>query len=344
MSAEQYLDALAAVSGPWPAAAAVQLTAPTAEAPGNPGRLAGHWIWKDKNAARATDGGMIFLRKTFELDTLPDRAAMVATCDNQFTLFVNGKQVASSDEWQKPRGVDVRPHLIKGLNAIAAEAINWPDPETKSGLQFSSPNGAGFFFSLELQFASKAAERSAPSLQTVGSDASWLWSQKKLSGWEQTDFKTEGWQHAFEVADANGQPWNLAKGLQTALQQPTASRAAVRVALTNADPLQTALGRTNREQVITDRPQAATTLQALELTNGATLASQIERGAKRWLAEPTASGPQLIDGIYLKALGRQPTAGERTAATELLGSPVTREGVEDLLWVLFMLPEFQLIY
>jgi hypothetical protein len=74
------------------------------------------------------------------------------------------------------------------------------------------------------------------------------------------------------------------------------------------------------------------------------LASQIERGAKRWLAEPTASGPQLIDGIYLKALGRQPTAGERTAATELLGSPVTREGVEDLLWVLFMLPEFQLIY
>jgi len=26
----------------------------------------------------------------------------LATCDNKFTLFVNGKQVASGDEWASP--------------------------------------------------------------------------------------------------------------------------------------------------------------------------------------------------------------------------------------------------
>ena len=30
-------------------------------------------------------------------------------------------------------------------------------------------------------------------------------------------------------------------------------------------------------------------------------------------------------------------------ATELLGSPPTQQGVEDLLWVVMMLPEFQII-
>src|SRR5262249_3120821 len=46
-----------------------------------------------------------------------------------------------------------------------------------------------------------------------------------------------------------------------------APKAAARAALVNADPLLIALGRSNREQVVTERPKTATTLQALELTN-----------------------------------------------------------------------------
>jgi hypothetical protein len=110
-----------------------------------------------------------------------------------------------------------------------------------------------------------------------------------------------------------------------------------------------ALGRPNREQVVTTRSGAATTLQALELANGATLAKAMEEGAARLLADkPTAA--VLIDRVYRRGLGRAPTAAEVKACRELLGADaatgrqVRVEGVQDLLWAVTMLPEFQLIY
>ena len=117
-----------------------------------------------------------------------------------------------------------------------------------------------------------------------------------------------------------------------------------RAALALADPLQRALGRPNRDQVVTVRPTAATTLEALELTNGRTVAAILEQGAERWTQDPKQTALALIDALYERALGRLPTPAERQTALELIGSPVRKEGVEDLLWVLVMLPEFQLIY
>jgi hypothetical protein len=43
------------------------------------------------------------------------------------------------------------------------------------------------------------------------------------------------------------------------------------------------------------------------------------------------------------ALGRPPLDPEMVAARDLVGSPATVEGVQYLLWVVVMLPEFQLI-
>lgn len=117
----------------------------------------------------------------------------------------------------------------------------------------------------------------------------------------------------------------------------------LRAALVPADPLMTALGRPNREQVVTVRTAAPTTLQSLELVNGATLAKALRKGAERIAAAP-ARRDRLIGTLFARALGRAPTAGERRASAELLGARVTVEGVEDLLWSLVMLPEFQLVY
>jgi hypothetical protein len=117
-----------------------------------------------------------------------------------------------------------------------------------------------------------------------------------------------------------------------------------RAALVLNDPLAAALGRPNREQVVTSRPSAATTLQALELTNGQTLAAWFERGAERLLAGVPQDGAHLADILHERALGRPASPAERTLAEELVGSPARREGVEDLLWAVAMLPEFQLIY
>jgi hypothetical protein len=110
-----------------------------------------------------------------------------------------------------------------------------------------------------------------------------------------------------------------------------------------ADPLMLALGRPNREQVITTRQAAATTLQALELTNGDTLDALLKEGANRMASGSVSSG-NIIESVFMKALGRKPSQAEEKLASELIGSPVRKENVEDFLWSVAMLPEFQLIY
>ena len=117
----------------------------------------------------------------------------------------------------------------------------------------------------------------------------------------------------------------------------------VRASLVAADPLAVALGRPNREQVITSRAMAATTLQALELTNGGTLAKIMHQGAAQLTASDAAPG-ELVDRLYRMALGRSPQLSEKSVATDLIGQPARQDGVEDLLWAMVMLPEFQLIY
>ena len=94
---------------------------------------------------------------------------------------------------------------------------------------------------------------------------------------------------------------------------------------------------------MTMRSSAATTLQALELTNGDTLAKVLENAAAR-LAARKSQPNELIGDLYRKALARTPSPRELALAQELVGNPVNSEGVADLVWSLAMLPEFQLIY
>ena len=123
-----------------------------------------------------------------------------------------------------------------------------------------------------------------------------------------------------------------------------AERQFVRASLVKADELMRSLGRPNREQVVTTRPDQLTTLQALDLSNGQILAGTLDRGAAYLLkARPGATVEQIIEEVYLRALCRRPTAEEMATARELVGTPMTVDGVADLLWAVFMLPEFQLI-
>jgi hypothetical protein len=117
-----------------------------------------------------------------------------------------------------------------------------------------------------------------------------------------------------------------------------------RAVMTLADPLTVAMGRPNREQVVTARPTAATTLQALELTNGPTLTALLQGGASRLVeGETTTNGKALIESLYMKAVGRTPTPQELELAQSVVGEQPKKEGVEDFLWAMVMLPEFQLI-
>jgi hypothetical protein len=138
-------------------------------------------------------------------------------------------------------------------------------------------------------------------------------------------------------------PWRVAKSYITT-KLAASYPGKVRASLVGADALMTALGRPNREQVVTTRPAVATTLQALEMTNGETLAELFKRGAETLLAAGPGAGSELVSNLYEKALGRKPTNRELQLARELVGQPAKSDGLQDLMWAVTMLPEFQLIY
>ncbi len=117
-----------------------------------------------------------------------------------------------------------------------------------------------------------------------------------------------------------------------------------RASLVACDPLMRSLGRPNREQVVTDRPSMLTTLEALDLSNSELLATTLNRGATNILKQFAGQdGAALTTWLYEAALSRHPTASERKIATDILGVAPTQQGVEDLLWVVIMLPEYQII-
>jgi hypothetical protein len=117
----------------------------------------------------------------------------------------------------------------------------------------------------------------------------------------------------------------------------------VRASLVKSDGLMRALGRPNRDQIVTSRPNELTTLEAIDLANGQTLSDAIQQGAKQRLAEYGDSAEVLMTWLCSYALSREPTADELQLAKEFLGTNPTQQAVEDLLWSVLMLPEFQLV-
>ena len=116
----------------------------------------------------------------------------------------------------------------------------------------------------------------------------------------------------------------------------------LRAVLVDADALLVGLGRPNREQIVTRRDSFSTPLEALELTNGEVLDGLLKPGAEA-LIQPQPKTPRLVVELFRSSLSRDPRAAERQVAVAMVGSPPTAEGVQDLLWTIVMLPEFQLI-
>jgi hypothetical protein len=104
-----------------------------------------------------------------------------------------------------------------------------------------------------------------------------------------------------------------------------------------------ALGRPNRDQVVTNRPVDLTTLEAIQLANEQGLSDEFTAGGRQILETRGPSADTILEWLFEAALSRSPTAAEAAAAREMLGATPTPETVADCLWTIAMLPEFQLI-
>ncbi|MEA4808931.1 alpha-L-rhamnosidase-related protein [Macellibacteroides fermentans] len=181
----------------------------------NPSLLQGRWKarWISVPDEAANTYGVYHFRKSFSLDTLPERFLVHVTADNRYKLFLNGTMVslgpARGDVYNwSYETVDLSPWLQKGTNVLAAEVWNFAEQKPLAQVSF---NQTGF-----LMQGNSATE------EVVNTDASWLCTINKAYapwwkpvhgyyavgaceqldaalypwGWEQPRYDDAGWKKA----------------------------------------------------------------------------------------------------------------------------------------------------
>ncbi len=117
----------------------------------------------------------------------------------------------------------------------------------------------------------------------------------------------------------------------------------VRASLLKSDLLMRTLGRPNREQIVTTRPDDLTTLEAMDLNNGSILDERLSEGAGALLKRNFASPRELAIYVWRSALSRDPSPAELQLILSLLGTKPDVAATQDFLWSVLMMPEFQII-
>ncbi len=279
------------------------------------------WIWSDQNPAPA--GQKITLRKRITLSEPPDQALAVVSADNQFELFVNGHKAGKGTNWEEPVSI-----ALNGLLKAGENEILWV--VTNDGIK---PNTAAGIFHAWLKQGSQSAE--------IVSDNTWEWTSALPTN--QGNFKPEptDWKPAVVL---DSKIWASASEKIPA-QLAAASRPGpmVRAALLKSDLLMRTLGRPNREQIVTTRPNDLATLEAMDLNNGAIFDKRLAEGAKSLLEANLGSPAEFATHVWMAALSRPPTPQELELSVSLLGEKPDTATVQDFLWGVFMLPEFQIV-
>jgi hypothetical protein len=321
MSAEQFIDAVWHLTGTAPEKphASVPRAAPPAAM-----ELRARWIWSEPTASSAAPAGeTIVLGTEVELPAHPVSVRAVFIADNEAEIRVNGQAAASEAGAGAPRirSVDL-PHFREGRNTVIVVAKNGG----------TSPNPAGLIFEAHARLADGRTV-------VIASDDSWKSSATLPAADGRFAHAPRDWRAA-AVLETPGVWDRFSAGLADGLAPGSGSM--VRASTVPSDMLMRALGRPNREQIVSMRPDQITTLEAIDLANGAQLAGLLKRGAARWLEE-SASMETLVSTIFMRALGRPPTTAESATLVATLGETPTLQSVEDLLWLVLLLPEFQFI-
>lgn len=325
LTAEQFMDCVWRLTDTAPAA--INADIPATDYYGNEVpdvKRVGKWIWSYAEVAAAPAGEQVSFLRTIELDQVPSSADVVITCDNEYTLFVNGVQVAADRNWPTVETIDVRQHLTAGKNEILIFGRN-------AG---NSPNAAALYAELLLTDSSGNRTR-------IATDEMWSVSSSVPVN---EDISTVEWQPAVAVTPQNF----LGPGAEAAIKAELSGvlngkHRIARASLMKSDLLMRSLGRPNREQVVTTRPSSLSTLQAIDLANGSILNDLLASGAAKMASRSWTSTETFVADLYRRALSREPSAQELDLCLSVLGDTPTADSIQDLLWIIVMLPEFQFV-
>jgi putative heme-binding domain-containing protein len=142
------------------------------------------WIW----LAEAKPKQQAFFRKEFELPGGVKSAKLYAACDNECTVWIDGKEVLKHNEWSSPVHVDVAAAALgNGKHVLAVRARNTEGP-------------AGLVVRLAIETGGKPIQ--------IVSDGSWKSSDRQARDWQKVGGNVERWQASKVVAKLGDAPWN----------------------------------------------------------------------------------------------------------------------------------------
>ncbi len=327
LTAEQYVDAIWQVTGTAPAS----YDAPVSRGLVDPALVEklsfeSSWIWgPSAKPGPPPHGEKILLRKEFAPKKKVRSAGIIAAADNAYVLYLNNQKILDGEKWSE---LDAAPiaNSIKPNNRLLIVAEN----------RGPKPNAAGAFCAVRIEYEDGSDE-------IIMTDETWQVSQTVPAGNRPGQWKLDEltWASAVPV---NIPQWKDATDKRIGTTLATASAGSdnfVRASLLKADDLMRALGRPNRDQIVTSRPSELTTLEAVNLATSDDLVENLKQGAELLVA--TLPSDQLIEEVYLSTLSRFPSESEKSFATEVLGVNPDTATVTDLLWAITMTPEFLIV-
>ncbi|HEV2393055.1 MAG TPA: family 78 glycoside hydrolase catalytic domain [Verrucomicrobiae bacterium] len=151
------------------------------------------WIWfpeghPEKSAPVATR----YFRHVFNVPAgrAIKAATWLVTGDDEFTAFVNGKEVGTGADFKVAKEFNVTSQIHAGKNALAAFVKNTGDV----------PSPAGFLGLLRIQF-----DQGDPLV--VPTDEKWQSSAEEFAGWLEPGFDDSTWLPAMKLGPAGMEPW-----------------------------------------------------------------------------------------------------------------------------------------
>ena len=162
----------------------------------NPESLNGaNWIWYPEGSpASAAPNATRYFRGEVDLSASQAlaRANFLITADDQWVLYVNGKQLGGSNgqvnAWQEAQQLDLTSYLHAGANTIAVAATNAAGPGSWIG-------------KLSLEYT----DGTTTDLVT---DGTWKAAQTAPQGWQNAGFDDSSWVQALSVDPYGSGPWN----------------------------------------------------------------------------------------------------------------------------------------
>lgn len=327
LTAEQFVDAVWNIGGSAPAA----MDAPIArealsDALVEKLKVPSQWIWGSSlDHGLPPNGERIVARSAFSPPKPLRSATLVVAADLDYEVVLNGERIFSGRGWKDLKAGVITSRIKRGENNLLIGAENGG----------SKPNVAGVFCAIRFEFEDGSHE-------VLVTDDQWLVSSIPPDTADLTECELDSmsWDSARIASDTgweketNGRVGVVWAKAYVGRDQP------VRAALVKNDRLMRALGRPNRDQIVTSRPNEVTTLEAVDLSTNYPLIEHLRAGARRLLERRETTQSALIDDIYLTLMTRYPSKSEHRLLRGALGRSPDSETVADLLWALAMTPDF----